>query len=162
MTAISQRAYARHRGVSPMAVTRAIESGRITTDADGKIDPEVADKQWSENTHPGYQPDKNTASEKHDTSRSMQTSRAMEKAYDAALKKLEYEERSGKLIPTIEMERDVFNAARTARDQWKSAPRRIIPQIIGKTNFNEIEIILNKEFDDFIQLLTGCLRGNKS
>lgn len=47
---ISIRAYARHRGVSHVAVKKAIDTGRITPEADGSLDPERADREWAENT----------------------------------------------------------------------------------------------------------------
>jgi len=47
---LSIRAYARHRGVSHVAVKKAIDTGRITPLADGTIDPEAADAQWAQNT----------------------------------------------------------------------------------------------------------------
>jgi hypothetical protein len=47
---ISQRAYARHRGVTPKAVQKAIASGRISIMAGGKVDPVVADAEWARNT----------------------------------------------------------------------------------------------------------------
>ncbi len=56
---LSQRAYARHRGVSPMAVRKAIASGRITPEPDGTIDPDKADRQWATQTDPSKQRGKN-------------------------------------------------------------------------------------------------------
>lgn len=52
---ISQRAYARHRGVSHTAVQVAIRSGRITPEPDGSIDPVKADEQWARTTDPAQQ-----------------------------------------------------------------------------------------------------------
>ena len=49
---LSIRAYARHRGVSHVAVKKAIDTGRITQLPDGTIDPVVADAQWAANTTP--------------------------------------------------------------------------------------------------------------
>lgn len=43
MAIMSQRAYARHRGVAVFAVQTAIKSGRISTTPDRQIDSEVAD-----------------------------------------------------------------------------------------------------------------------
>ena len=40
---LSIRAYARHRGVSHVAVKKAIDTGRITPLPDGTIDPVAAD-----------------------------------------------------------------------------------------------------------------------
>ena len=47
---LSIRAYARHRGVSHVAVKKAIDTGRITPLPDGTIDPVAADAQWAANT----------------------------------------------------------------------------------------------------------------
>lgn len=49
---LSRRAYAAHRSVSHTAVNKAIKTGRITVEADGTIDPETADAQWSAQTDP--------------------------------------------------------------------------------------------------------------
>ncbi len=49
---LSIRAYARHRGVSHVAVKKAIDTGRISQLPDGTIDPVGADAQWAANTTP--------------------------------------------------------------------------------------------------------------
>lgn len=49
---LSRRAYARHRGVSDMAVRKAIASGRIAVEDDGTIDPEKADRAWGSSSDP--------------------------------------------------------------------------------------------------------------
>lgn len=49
---LSRRAYARHRGVSEMAVRKALASGRIALEPDGTIDPAKADAAWSGATDP--------------------------------------------------------------------------------------------------------------
>lgn len=54
---LSQRAYARHRGVSPPAVKKAIDSKRIVKALlpDGTINPVIADQEWATNTNPEKQ-----------------------------------------------------------------------------------------------------------
>jgi hypothetical protein len=49
---VSRRAYARHRGVSDMAVRKAIASGRIVLEDDGTIDPVKADRSWQSASDP--------------------------------------------------------------------------------------------------------------
>jgi hypothetical protein len=50
---LSIRGYGKHRGVSHVAVKKAIDTGRITLGADGLIDPKSADQEWAQNTiHP--------------------------------------------------------------------------------------------------------------
>lgn len=52
---VSRRRYASMRGVSDMAVRKAIASGRIAVEADGTIDPAKADAQWDSQTDPAKQ-----------------------------------------------------------------------------------------------------------
>lgn len=47
--------YAKHRGVSHVAVLKALKSGRIKKESDGKINPDKADKAWAANTDPSQQ-----------------------------------------------------------------------------------------------------------
>lgn len=49
---LSIRAYARHRGVSHVAVHKALKAGRITAEADGTIDPDKADAAWEKASDP--------------------------------------------------------------------------------------------------------------
>jgi len=50
---LSIRAYARHRGVSHVAVLRAARAGRITLEPDGTVDAAKADTAWERTTEPG-------------------------------------------------------------------------------------------------------------
>jgi hypothetical protein len=52
MPIMSVNAYAKHRGVYHQAVREAIQRGTISKRADGKIDSEVADREWAANAHP--------------------------------------------------------------------------------------------------------------
>ena len=61
---LSIRAYARHRGVSHVAVKKAIDTGRITPLPDGTIDPVAADAQWAANTTPNRRSVADVASDK--------------------------------------------------------------------------------------------------
>ena len=50
MAIMSLRQYAKHRGVALSAVQKAIQSGRISTLADGRVDSDTADAEWQRNT----------------------------------------------------------------------------------------------------------------
>ena len=54
---ISLREYARRRGVSHVAVMKAIKVGRIAPEPDGSLDPVKADAQWDDQTDPARQPE---------------------------------------------------------------------------------------------------------
>ena len=152
---LSRREYAAHRGVTVAAVQKAVEMGRITL-TDGKIDPEKADKEWVENTNPAY----NTPRADDSFSTPYQKSRMMKTTYDAMLKKLEYEERAGKLIPRVQVESDVFAASRTARDHLLMIPKRVAPRIIGLKNISDIEYILSQEITNSLTSLCNILKRN--
>ena len=156
---LSRREYAKHRGVDDKAVRNAIATGRITTIHD-MIDPEVADKQWDENTRHEFAPRTHTNDDR--ASSIAQSNRQKKETLEIMLKKLEYEEKSGKLIPRAEVERDVFNASRAARDLWKGVVDRLAPMVLCKTDLAEVKQIIGKEIDPFLEVLTSCLRGNNS
>ena len=156
---LSIRAYAQHRGVSHTAVAKAIKAGRISVEPDGKIDPAKADAQWARNTLPSQnlnpgasrsapkvatppvstpvstapvanrelQPPLETRAAAPD----YQTSRAIREAYAARLAKLEFEERTGKLLNADEVKVKHFNLARLLRDRIQQIPRKVAPQIVA-------------------------------
>src|SRR4029077_10697890 len=49
---LTRAAYARHRGGSKEAVSKAIRQGRIPVGSDGRVDRAVADLAWDRNTSP--------------------------------------------------------------------------------------------------------------
>ena len=150
---LSIRAYAQHRGVSHTAVAKAIKAGRISVEPDGKIDPAKADAQWARNTLPSQnlnpgvsKPAPKVATRPVSTVSSgeaqapletraaapdYQTSRAIREAYAARLAKLEFEERTGKLLNADEVKVKHFNLARLLRDRIQQIPRKLAPQIVA-------------------------------
>jgi len=60
-----------------------------------------------------------------------QTSRAIREAYAARLAKLEFEERTGKLLNADEVKVKHFNLARLLRDRIQQIPRKLAPQIVA-------------------------------
>ena len=181
---LSIRAYARHRGVSHTAVSKAIQAGRITLGADGKINPEVADAEWERNTLPSQNlgnPSgnlngnlkKTTAqvSTRAEVAREVaptleprtsgpdyQTSRAIREAYAARLAKLEYEERSGKLISKNEVDVKTFQLARQLRERIQQIPRKVAPQIVAAVVANpdprEVEELLDEAIREALEQLS--------
>ena len=157
---LSIRAYAQHRGVSHTAVAKAIKAGRISKEPDGTIDPAKADAQWARNTLPSQnlntgatKPAPKVATPPVSTPVSTapvanrelqppletgrisapdyQTSRAIREAYAARLAKLEFEERTGKLISKDEVDIKYFQLARQLRDRMQQIPRKVAPEIVA-------------------------------
>ena len=155
MAPLSIRAYAKHKGVSDAAVRKAIDNGRITTLPNGQIDPEIADREWDDNTAV-RQTERVTEPV---SGISYQKSRANKELFEALLKKLEYEERSGKLVEISKMEVDAFTAARVARDKLLAIPDRVAPILVGITDIHELKEVLRKEIITSLQNLTDFLHG---
>ena len=150
---MSLRAYARHRGVALSAVQKAIATGRIHPEPDGRIDPAKADAQWDRHTRtaqpttprvttarpppvtqhlsqPAAPPPMPQAS---DDARGVDyhKARAVRETYSARLAKLEFEERTGKLISKDEVDIKYFQLARQLRDRMQQIPRKVAPEIVA-------------------------------
>lgn len=175
---LSMREYARHRGVSAMAVSKAVRSGRIHL-VNGKIDPALADREWTANTQPGQAAAKAAraaaagrpgggngdppgghgggsdrplpplegaaAAPGGGSSGAYGQARAIREGYLARLAKIDFEVRTGKLVPADQVRVAAFNLARRARDSLLSMPARIGPILAGETNAFEVQRLLTEE-----------------
>lgn len=150
-SSMSFRQYARRRGVSPEAVSKAVETGRITVNPDGKIDPKKADRDWEANTDPSRNPARVKASNSETEAAPAaglppySQSRAIREAYEARLSKLDFEVKSGKLINADEVLVVAFNASRMARDKIMGLPDRVSSILAGISDGQEIHRLLSAE-----------------
>ena len=175
---LSITAYARHRGVSHVAVLKAIKAGRIEKEADGTIDPEKADAAWTRNTNQAQQRKATKQSEmpRNDVEAeapvgppivnsgpNFAQSRAIKEAYNARLAKLSYEEKSGALVRTDSVKVAWFNTLRVLRDRTLNLPDRLAPILAAETDpktvrdmlEDELRTILNDAADAITNLQSG-------
>jgi hypothetical protein len=175
MERLSIRGYARHRGVSHTAVRKALASGRITADDDGAIDPVIADEEWAASTNlakprntvigmpraatrpldppppaqdPAYANPPAISPVVRATGRlasSYADARAARESYLARLAKLDFEERSGRLVNADDVRAQVFALGRRMRDAMVALPDRLAPVLIGQTDQAVIHRILTNE-----------------
>ena len=150
---ISIRAYARHRGVSDAAVRKAIAAGRVTPEADGTLDPERADAEWSRNTDAprtgtraravrATVPETATAapvSPAGDGQASLPTggasllqARTVNEVVKAQTNKVRLARLKGELVDRNQAIAHVFKLARAERDAWLNWPARISAQMAAK------------------------------
>ena len=160
---VSLREYARMRGVSHTAVIKAVSAGRITTEPDGSIDPKTADDLWDKNTRPRG----DSGEPATDASRATGTggapdykiSRAIREAYAARLAKLDFEEKSGKLVSVDEVKIATFTMARQARDRLLQIPRKLAPAVIAEWTANSdprrVEDLIDAAVRDALEALPG-------
>lgn len=71
--------------------------------------------------------------------------RTAREAYNAQLARLEYEERSGKLVNADEVKAEAFKLARTVRDAMMNIPDRISAELVGQTDARDIHALLSSE-----------------
>lgn len=130
---------------------KALASGRIRADADGKIDSDVADQSWSATTDEGHR--RNPEQEKakasspvHDREPparhdppptsgglSLAQATAVEKAYKARIARIDYEERSGKLVPTDEVKAEWLRIVSAAKNKVLGLPNKIKSRVPSLT-----------------------------
>lgn len=139
---ISIRAYARHRGVSASAVTKAIQSGRITPESDGTLDANKIDKQWAENTNPAREQSQNKETSLNEV-KEVQTyaqAKAANEALKVELTRLKLRKEKNELIDKAKALQHVFGLARATRDAWLNWPARISAQMASELKINPDEL----------------------
>lgn len=165
---LSISAYARHRGVSHVAVLKAIKAGRIEKEPDGTINSVKADAAWARNTNQAQKRKPTTATEppRQEQHReqspepqaempagqpvvsngpSFAQSRAIKEAYNARLAKLAYEEKSSALVRTDNVKVAWFNTLRVLRDRALNLPDRLAPLLAAETDPKIIRDLLEEE-----------------
>ena len=148
---LSIRAYARHRGVSHVAVKKAIDTGRITPQADGTIEPNRADLEWAQNTVAARKPvAAKTASPAAEPIRpasapvepvaptlsaggtSLLQARTVNEVVKAQTNKVRLAQLKGDLVDRSQAIAHVFRLARTERDAWLNWPARVSAELAAK------------------------------
>lgn len=167
---LSIRAYAEHRrarglvGTSPWSVQKALKAGRITRNRDGKIDPAVADEQWDQNTSPTMRrepqprrpqaPARAAEGSKGIPVPPLAQSRAIREAYQARLARLDYEERTGTLVPRDKVRSSAFRRARALRDRLLSLPDRLASELASIDDPRALREVLDTELRQVLEELS--------
>ncbi|KZL25628.1 hypothetical protein [Pseudovibrio sp. WM33] len=182
---LSRRAYAEHRkalglpGASDMAVRKAIQSGRITVEADGSIDPAKADAQWASSTDSSKR--RSRKHTKPDQSGSVKTrssvtppladspdqlgasqgityakARAANEALKAQRSKLLLQQLKGELIDRRAAVNHVFDLARKERDSWLQLPARVAANMAAElgVDAHKMELLLDEVIRDHLARLS--------
>lgn len=163
---LSIRAYARHRGVSHVAVKKAIDTGRITPELDGTIEPNRADLEWAQNTVSARKPatpkfEPASAAEPSRTRRlepaepaapvlstggtSLLQARTVNEVVKAQTNKVRLAQLKGDLVDRSQAIAHVFRLARTERDAWLNWPARISAQLAARLEVDAHELHVTLE-----------------
>lgn len=149
-TLVSQSAYARLRGTSRQYVNRLVRSGKLTL-VDGKVDPEKADAELSENTdetraNSGLSNREPVAeAETGIGSTSLMEAKRLHEEYKARLAKLRYEEARGLLVEKSEVEREAYAVGRVVRDAMLAIPSRLRDMLAAEDDAKAVHRILERD-----------------
>ena len=170
---LSIRAYARHRGVSHVAVKKAIDTGRISQETDGTLDPERADREWEQNT---ASPRKASATPKMAATpeprraavresvtdaptpplstggTSLLQARTVNEVVKAQTNKVRLAQLKGDLVDRSQAIAHVFRLAHTERDAWLNWPARISAEMAAKleVDAHELHVALESAVRDHL------------
>jgi len=168
---LSIRAYARHRGVSHVAVKKAIDTGRITPESDGTIEPNRADLEWAQNTVAARKPvAAKTASPPVEPARptsapvepvapplsaggtSLLQARTVNEVVKAQTNKVRLAQLKGDLVDRSQAIAHVFRLARTERDAWLNWPARVSAEMAAKleVDAHELHVALESAVRDHL------------
>lgn len=180
---LSIRAYSRHRGVSDTAVRKAIQSGRITLGDDGRIDPQLADAQWSVNTDAAQQrkavPQREVPQEAVTSVRealsatpsplggmgastgasaggtTLMQAKTANEVLKAQTNKVRLARLKGELVDKDQSVAHVFRMARAERDAWLNWPARVAAQMASAlgADSHALHVLLEKAVRDQLTAL---------
>ncbi|HAJ71374.1 MAG TPA: hypothetical protein DCO68_04790 [Methylophilaceae bacterium] len=172
MALVSLRAYARHRGVNLSAVQKAISSNRITL-IDGKIDPNVADIQWAQNTRPDQQERGSlkdfektqadlaamkSANSGNNSNEAGTSGLSVEKAETESIRRqlmeLQLAERRGELVNVADIERAMAAKLIDARTALSNMAHELAPNLAAETDILKIKMMLQKKINTAMSSLT--------
>jgi hypothetical protein len=141
---LSIRAYARQRGVSHVAVLRAVKLGRVVLEPDGTVDAAKADASWERSSDPSRRKPvaeklrpvaepalgsvRETLREQGLPSGTRVTfveARTAHEIAKAHLARLKLQKRKGELVDRASAAALVFRLAREERDSWINWPARV-------------------------------------
>jgi hypothetical protein len=148
---MSIRAYARQRGVSHVAVLKAVKQGRIVLNADGTVDAMKADAAWARSSDPARRapvgekfrpvPEAAVGSVRETLKEqglpaggnlTFVQARTAHEIAKAHLARLRLQERRGELVDRAKATALVFRLAREERDAWINWPARVAALIAAE------------------------------
>lgn len=164
---VSQREYARMRGVSLSAVQKAIKYGRICLNADKTINPEQADIDWKQNTNPArgklreepvVEPTSPTSFQglgdgtTPKVQGGYQQVRTAKEYYQAMFVKERLRKYKEELVERAKVNEHIFRLGRALRDSLLLLPTREAPLIASRLNADEheVRVILDERIKAFL------------
>jgi hypothetical protein len=164
-TLVSMREYARRRGVTTEAVSKAVKTGRISL-VGKKVDVAAADRDWAANTQPGQMAAKKTRKAPTKgpkrTRKAPETqapevnnyavARARREDYLARQAQADFEERSGLLVNANEMKAAWAKLITEAKTRLLSVPIKCKSRLpaLSALDVSIIENLIRDELEELV------------
>lgn len=151
-------------GVSKVAVHKAVKNGRLTEGVSFtrngqkyEFDFDAAKKEWDENRDENFIRDGGTQQQQQAKLRAppFQESRAIREAYQARITKLEFEEKSNKLVDVETVKRQQWQIARRVRNAMLNIPAKIAAEVAAEVDPNKVEFMLLREINEALSEIAG-------
>lgn len=183
--------YAKHAGVSQPQVSKWIRDGILKKSVEKvrgryQINAKIADKERKANTDPirgGKRTKKKNTTTKTKTAKRKKSptkkekqktiaqaktagidfneARRLNEQYKAALKKLDYDERSKKVIELAKVRKTLFEIGRQVKDGCLSIPDRCAPLVASTEDIHECKQILSREITYILENLANAVSAIK-
>lgn len=159
--------FAKKVGVSRQRVADGIKTGILAASVKKKkkgtktfyeIDLEAGLKEWAANIDPAKQRDNDKQAATRElnggagtSSSNFQRAKAVRETFAAKLAQLEYEEKSGKLVPADKVRAEAFKISRRVRDSIMGLPERVAAELATMTEPREISVYLRSMLADTLK-----------
>jgi hypothetical protein len=161
---LTQADYARHRGVSKPAVSKAVRAGRITLTAEGMIDATAADAQWARNSRvragAGRSPSTGAAAPPQEDGADAKpgtddywASRSRREAAEAELAEIALAEKNNEVIQVKAVDAAWAQAMAAVREHLTQISARVGSTIAAETDPIKVEQMLADEHHNALNLL---------
>lgn len=161
---MTQAEYARHRGCADQVVAKAITEGRlsqsVTYGPKGEkiIDPELADKEWAENTGVKGPEPKYTKEELELNKQgvlSLTGTRRIKEHLAAQKLQQDMDIRAKKLIHIDDLNPIIANFVLTSRNAILAIPDRLAPLVAANTDVAECHKLITDELEKALENLAN-------
>lgn len=185
---LSQRQYAERRGCTEGAVRKALKTGKIVhgmvRDAKGRpwINPEVADREWSQSHNPNYAHNNQVLAEKLGTAAevavpapkgkptepkdpdaevehraSISKHKQAETAIKVKLLHIQLQEQQGLLVKKSDIANALFEMGQEIRKELMGIPARHIDKLRGIPDRNQAQIYLEEAIAGALEKVTQVI-----
>ena len=162
---MSQAEYARHRRVNRSYISRLAKRGILVlrgklvdvAASDAVLDDRPVEVEPVASALPRPQPE--TVASTQPTSYGQ--AKTIEMVFKARLKKLEFEVRSGKLIPSDEVKVKWFVIVRQIRDKLLAMPAKLAPQLAALSDVRQVRELLDTEITALLRALQEDIRHGR-